>query len=99
MNLKWQRLIKAGLCVNYERCRNARGQEGTSTECRPCASERSRTQSQKNAEARLKRRQHSQCTECPDKAEHGRKTCRQHGIESAVRSKNYRARQRRRLRV
>lgn len=33
-------LLAAGLCRNYARCGNARGEDGTSLECRPCADER-----------------------------------------------------------
>jgi hypothetical protein len=33
-------LLAAGLCRNYLRCENARGKDGTTIECRPCADER-----------------------------------------------------------
>ncbi len=35
-----KQLVAAGLCRNYYRCGNARGEDGTSLECRPCAADR-----------------------------------------------------------
>lgn len=76
---KRERLRAEGKCVNYDRCGNQLGTDGTSTECRSCA--RTRNQAQKVRIAALRRRLSHKglCIEgCGDKAEPGRKRCKHH---------------------
>jgi hypothetical protein len=100
MTTKRQKLIQAGLCVNYFRCLNERGEDGTATECRPCAGARNRMQAESNRAARTaRRRQDKLCAEpnCNSRRGKGKngkllRLCTEHAVQQQETMKAYRKR-------
>jgi hypothetical protein len=94
MSTKRQKLIAAGKCVNYFRCGNERGEEGTETMCRPCAVDDNSKRVPKLRRRRRENVRRGLCFEsaCKSPVHRGKTRCRQHLIEVAERNKRYRER-------
>lgn len=83
VSTKRQKLIAAGKCVNYFRCHNERGEDGTETMCRPCAREKSAKQAKTNRKRRRRNGRRGLCIECKTPVYRNRTRCRDHLILNA----------------
>lgn len=92
---KRQRLIAEGKCVNYSRCGNVRGEDGTETMCRPCAADKSARQAPKDSRRRRLKRKRGLCIEIGCKAPVYKKKsrCKDHLIMAAQSAKSRRDRE------
>lgn len=83
-----QERISTGQCQD---CGADRGVDGTTTQCRKCASVRSFKQAVRNARVRQERRENGLCVDCGVKLASARGTmCRIHRIKNQNRNRNYR---------
>ena len=87
-----QKLIAAGKCVNYFRCHNERGDEGTETMCRPCADAKNEKDAPGLKRRRRRKARRGLCVEraCKAPARRGKKRCPDHLIMAAQAAQRHR---------
>ena len=91
---KRQGLIADGRCVNYSRCGNERGDDGTETMCRPCAAQKNAKDAPKLSRSRRLKRKRGLCIErkCNAPTYKKRRRCKDHLIMAAQSAKRRRDR-------